>query len=544
MKPAPAALPTNVPLVIQLGFAGARELFDREAHPTVDAQKFEDAVTAQLAAQLQNLPAHLGIHAQGAHFFCGISQIAIGGDTVFTRACQERGILQRVFLPQPLDAYLAAQGSKGPDFTADQQASTKTLLAAEHIIQTRVVSDSADRHERFTDVNLEIARVSDVVICLVRARQDGKPGGTHELADLARKRQRPVIVLEISVGPNDSPVMTLAPEPEAAAAPTYTAPALPQALGAIRLPTPATPGLPSGQVYCAQLKDLGSSEANKLRFSFKWAALIIVLGHVLATVLAVSALKISSGIVITILAVELLMLTAGLVVHYHLHHTHSLARWAAFRLVAEITRSMKAIGTFPVYLEHFFTLPFPPDFRALVRTISVLHLRDTARTSPTGWKKQRDTYVRDRLRDPLKNAQIPYHRTTRAWAARRLRLAQRLFYTASITALVATLAKLLTKCDCLPVPGSFKEPLIDILGCAAIIFPVLAVAALSLAAAFDLEAKKHTSHEMVNFLKHQAKLLKSATTPSEFTKLLIETESRLLGETVNWYARRSFVGVA
>lgn len=148
------------------------------------------------------------------------------------------------------------------------------------------------------------------------------------------------------------------------------------------------------------------------------------------------------------------------------------------------------------------------------------------------------------MRKPSKNAQIPYNQGTNARAASYLKLAQHVFYTASFTAVLAALAKLLTKCDCLSVSDAFKAPLISGLGCIAIIFPVLAVAALSLAAAFDLEAKSHTSEEMVAFLEGQARLLENATTSREFAKLLIETESRLLGETVNWYARRSFVGVA
>ena len=540
MKPTPATSAT-VPLVIQVGFAGTRTLFDTKVHPAVDAEKFEEAAVEQLAVLLQGLSARLGLPEEGLHFYCGISQIAIGGDTVFTRACEQVGMLQRIFLPQPLDSYLSAQGSAGPDFTVDQQNIAKKLLEAEHIIQARVVSDSSDRHDRFRDVNLEIARVCDVVICLTRASQDGKPGGTHELAELAGKRERAVILLEVSVGSDGNPVIAdLEPLTKSMVAPT-----LPPTLGSVPFSDIAVhPGLPSGQEYCENLKKVGSGEANRLRFGFKWAALIIVLGHVLATVLAVSALKLHGGIVVAFLSVELILLAAGLMVHYRLHHSQSLTRWAAFRLVAEIARSMKAIGNFPVYLEHFFTLPLPPSFRAMIRTVSVLHLRDTARGATTNWETQRKDYVNNRLRDPKKKAQIPYNQETRSWAESRLNLAQRFFYFASLTALLATLVKLLTKCDCIPMPSGLKDSLIAVLGCIAIIFPVLAVAALSLAAAFDLQAKKHTSDELIAFLENQARLLEGATTSREFAKLLIETESRLLGETVNWYARRSFVGVA
>ncbi len=539
MKPTPAAS-SSVPLVIQLGFAGARALFDRTAHPELDAQKFEDAVAVELVAILRSLPERLGLAADGPHFFCGISQIAIGGDTAFTRACEEVGFLQRIFLPQPLDSYLTAVGSAGPDFTPEQRRKAESLLESQHVIQTRVVSDSADRHERFGDVNLEIARVSDVVICVVRAEQNSKSGGTHELADFARKRQRPVILLEVGVGPDGSPVITCQDGCDVA----FTAPVLPPALGEVHLPALSGSGLPSGRDYCDEIKKLASDRANSLRFYFKWAALIIVLGHVLATAFAVSALKLSGGLVFGVLAAELVLLGFGLLVHYMLHHSQSLARWAAFRLVAETARSVQAIGTFPIYLEHFFTLPFPPDFRALVRTINVLHLRDTAATGAADWAKQRDAYVRERLLGPVQNAQVPYNRNTIVWAERRLRLAQQVFYAASISALVSTLAKLatklVTKVASLPVPEGFATGL----GVAAILLPVVAVAALSLAAAFDLEARKHTSEEMVAFLERQAELLEGATSAREFAALLIETESRLLGETVNWYARRSFVGVA
>ena len=72
---------------------------------------------------------------------------------------------------------------------------------------------------------------------------------------------------------------------------------------------------------------------------------------------------------------------------------------------------------------------------------------------------------------------------------------------------------------------------------------MLAVAALSLAAAFDLEARKHTYNDMLVILRSQHKLLNEASTAREFGRLVLETESRLLGETVNWYSRRSFTGI-
>ena len=48
----------------------------------------------------------------------------------------------------------------------------------------------------------------------------------------------------------------------------------------------------------------------------------------------------------------------------------------------------------------------------------------------------------------------------------------------------------------------------------------------------------------LEFLKEQVHHLHEAGTESDFQRLLIETESRLLGEIANWYSRRAFTGVA
>lgn len=544
MKPSPFAPPPSpIPLVIQLGFAGARQLIDKKAFPNTDPAIFATAVENALYDLLQSLPTELGL-GEAPVFFCGISQLAIGGDAAFAAALHRHGSLHRVFLPQPLDGYLSASGSSGPDFSPDQQSQVKILLDHPRMIQTRVVSDAANRHERLRETNEEIARVSDIVICLQRANQDGKPGGNQELANLARRRKRPVITLEINVEPDGKPKVNRPKEDEERAVlSAFHAPTLPEDLRSAEIkPLPVKP-LPSGTDYINVLKEANSAEANQLRVWFKWAALIIVVGHVLATVLAVVALKVHHGVAY-ILGAELLLLGLGLGVHQRLHHSRSLGRWAACRLAAEVARSLQALGKLPVYLQHFFTLPFPAEFRPLLRTLSVLHLRDTALSSTAHWQEARCAYVINRLVDPAKKAQIPYHQSSHAKAKHGLARAHRLFYFGSISALLATTLKLLTLCNCLPVPANMEGPFTAVLGCLAVLLPVIAVAALSLALAFDLEAKEHSSSELLTFLQEQKELLENAQSPSEVGRLVIETESRLLGETVNWYARRSFVGVA
>jgi hypothetical protein len=161
----------------------------------------------------------------------------------------------------------------------------------------------------------------------------------------------------------------------------------------------------------------------------------------------------------------------------------------------------------------------PGELRPLLRTLNVLHLQGRRALDPAGWKARRDRYVSERLKQP-KKGQIDYYDGELAGARGRLKLARGAFYIGSGGAVVATL------------------------GFLAVLLPVVAMAALSLAASLDLEARTHIYEEMLDFLKAQTALLNQAGSENEFAALAVETESRLLGETANWYARRAFTGVA
>jgi hypothetical protein len=315
--------------------------------------------------------------------------------------------------------------------------------------------------------------------------------------------------------------------------------------GAVRDP------LPRIDDYTHGVKNLASGHANWGRKHFTVAAFLIIGAHVLATILAFLALKLHGGAIAWLLGVELVLLAVGFGVHQYLHYTHRVQRWAMARLAAEVARSVSSIGGFHIYLEYLFTLPFPTALRPLLRTINVLHLRSTAACKAEPWepkgKAKRDKYVYERLTSREKpKAQIKYNEETRDNAAARLILARRTFIAASLAAFVGTLIKLLTECDCdwFPVEEKTHEALMAIMGFCAVVLPVIAVAALSLASALDLEARRANTSEMYKFLLEQQLLLENASSAREYSRLLIETESRLLGETANWYARRSFLGVS
>src|SRR5688572_4565999 len=128
----------GLPLVVQVGFAGSRALFDERTHPQVRVDDFSDAMLVDLKERLRALPSQLGLSER--HFICGLSQLAIGADTIFTRALLELNWPQRFFLPQNRDDFLAAVGSDGkPDFDARQRDAARTLFESPHAIQERVV---------------------------------------------------------------------------------------------------------------------------------------------------------------------------------------------------------------------------------------------------------------------------------------------------------------------------------------------------------------------------------------------------------------------
>jgi hypothetical protein len=148
----------------------------------------------------------------------------------------------------------------------------------------------------------------------------------------------------------------------------------------------------------------------------------------------------------------------------------------------------------------------------------------------------RDDYAQRRLEG--KNGQREYYGRMRERARKALTLAHRTFLTASVGAILATAFEL-----ALASLGGREGAGSALLRSVAVALPVVAVVALSLAASHDLEGRLHTYGDMLSFVERQICLLRDARPRRESECLLLETESRLLGETANWFSRRSFTGV-
>jgi hypothetical protein len=545
-KPVTIAAPTApaLPLVLHLSFAGSRLLVKPNAAPNQAIRESDDAIQQYLTARLHKLPGDLGLTER--HFICGFSQLAVGADTAFTRACQALAWPQRFLLPQQRDDFLAAVSKSGTaDFSAAQRDVALGLFASEHVIQMQVVSEAIERADRFIDVNLALVDVADVVVCLMSRESSGKRGGTEELLKDAKDRKRLVLEIRVDVGPEGDLQFNETWHNRT----LFALPGLPSELAGLKT---SLSGKPSTEAYREPVKAFASQRAKHLRNLFKLSALVIIGTHVVATFCAVAALLLHGPDVLAdwhawlpwVLGLEFLLLLWGFGTHQYLHLTHGLRAWAMARLVVEIMRSTKALREVPIALAHFFSLPMPVALKPLLNTISTLHLQQIRKRVPEdAWKRVRDTYLVERF-TAKESGQIGYYEVELKKAKLAQAMANYFFASASFFAIGATGIKLvLATTHWLPGSESLHHALEAYLGPAAVLLPIVAVAAVSLVASFDQEARAHTFAEMLDFLRAQEEHLQNASSERAFSKLALETETRLLGETVSWYSRRAFVGV-
>lgn len=530
-----------LPLFVLVGFGGSRSFATPDTLSPEAQRKVAQAIEEHLRSVLESLPRLLGLQVD-RHPVCGVSSLASGADQMFSRCCQQLGWRQEVLLPQGWTEFLAAKNSTGqPDFSPAQAEVAEQLFASPHVLERRVASTALDRHERFEDVNLEISRQADVVICLRREGHSGRRGGTDHLWQESQARQRPCLMIGVSVSPEGQVTFNEKWFHREKLQP----PRLPAELGGLGMVSMGTVSLPA---YCTALKKFASGQSRWKQTIFRWCAVAIIGTHVGATVLALLAIKIhAKHIVPWLLCVELLLLSAGFLAHSYLHSSRAAPTWAMSRLVAEIARSVLSLKEVPGRLTHLFSLPLPETVQPLLKTLNVLHLAEVQTRSTSHWTETRDTYVHGRIEDS-RSGQLPYYSRSTRRAEGWLHLAHRAFFVASLLAFAATLLKLIL----VSISADSNDPAhlsksataaIEVAGFLAVVLPLLAVAALSLAASVDLEAQVKTYRKMVHDLQVQKQLLTNAASERAFVSQALETERQLVGETLAWYWRRSFTSV-
>ena len=529
-------------LALHIGFAGARSLWPKD-WTDEKVQAAEQSACLQLRRLLGELPTRL--HVADRCFRVGISQIAIGADSIFADACAAESIPLRVFLPQTRDVYLRAIGSTSRDFSKSQCKAAVARLDDSHVIEEAVVSVSSDRRTRFSECNVEIARASDVLVSLQKfERETGKKGGTDELVALAHKQGKPLLAIAVEIEDGEPKLHADWQRFE-----QFKAPALPKVLKSVTI---------RDDHWLDGLKNHGSTAAEAQRKQFERRTRVVVWAHVGATALAAAALAISyakaTGVaslaiaypaVPILLSLEVLLLAWGWYTHRALHHDATTHGWADVRLIAEIARSAQAIvskessrAAQHTPLQHLLDLPLPESFKHLIQTINVLHLKQSRAHRQEDWQIARARYLAERIDKPEKG-QLAYFTKQSAEAKKSVARAHRWFWIYTLAAILATATKLL-----LPQLGIKLDDAAAVLSWFAILLPVMAVAVMSISASLDKEARASTYQEMLDFLAIQKHQIENAASEPEFLRLQAETELRLLSEVVNWFHRRRFVNPA
>ncbi|MEM7457449.1 MAG: hypothetical protein AAF456_24160, partial [Planctomycetota bacterium] len=579
--------PTAIPLILQIGFSGSRQLFAGDISDSERDRLFAE-VESRLAKTIKSIPDSLGVSEP---MLCGIAQIAIGADTLFANACEKAGVPLRIFLPQHRDEFLSAVGSKGPDFDDDQKKEANRILDSENVIQIYMASGDHDRSGRFEETNLRIIQAADVSICLMRKDAEGTVAGSVGFLERAIKHDRPV--LQIVVDEVDG---KLTMEETWFNKELFVAPTIPKELSGLNeISFESDHGLPSSLEYIAPLKDYASAQAKKFSSRFNFSAGWILFTHVIATIVALAGLVFFSGhghehesgspAVASVelspsdqetaeqtdgsdgpddadennaeennneraseddagtadpasastdnpdseqeeqedvsdtsedeadqtesnsadlnphyilWGLELLFIAFGLSFHVWLHWTHISEKWAFVRLIAETNRSVKSISGLPAELEYLFRLQLPDELRPLFKTLNVLHL-NSSRAADFDWHSRKEQYMTERVEKQLKF----YSEKSDSVATRR-RVAGWVFTIFSSLAALLLISNFICEFQGIQFTQN--------LGALGILFPVIAVAAMSLAAAHDLDARFETYRSTAGFLKKQKPLIENADT--------------------------------
>jgi len=323
----------------------------------------------------------------------------------------------------------------------------------------------------------------------------------------------------------------------------------------------------SPKQFVGVVKEHYSGQAAHQRKLFDRTARIIIGTHLIATLCATAVLAghgLSShapGHIVlwplAILLIELLALGIGFGTHQWFHRATPSRDWALSRLMAEINRSVAALGNLHMPLDYLFRLHLPDGLMTLLRTLNILHLHSTRPQRHQSWQVSLKDYLNHRLRDAEPSrGQIAYYRDRCRRAQAKLRVSRWVFAICSVSAIVATGAKFLILAGMIHVVPDLQAPLTSVLGALAVFLPVLAVGALSWAATQDYEAQAHGFSGILAFLERRSTeldgiLADAGQQPAtgigsarDAVRLIEEIEQELLGEVAEWYTRRTFGSVA
>lgn len=477
-----------------VGFSGHRQLTRR------------DEIAAAVRVSLENL------RREGLGEWIALSSVAEGADQLFIEQAHALGMSWQAILPLPKTEF-------AKDFAPAEWARVETFLTrAENV---HVITETGSRDDAYLDCGMETVNGCDVLIAVWDGEAARGKGGTADVVGYAKSLGKPIIAID----PATLEVRRIGFENFRSGDPTLAdlnqLPAASAGWGENPFNAPA-------HIFAFQQKcDFAASHGAP---HFRRLIVLTVILHVIATLIAATALAFNLHLVL-LPWLKLLCLAGALAVALLLrHHHHSLRSWVRCRLAAEFCRSALATWGLP-RATPLFEESNVPEARGLMRTLQILHNRSAA-IQPVPMEEFKKLYVEKRIDD-----QLAYYRKQETRALPlfgRLKLG---FWIATIVALACTLAYAICDTAHLAVPGGVTNMVFYFLP---ISLPVVAASFISFISINDLQRRVARYREMQLMLEDSRKRVTFCQTWNSLERIVLRTERSLRQEMLEWHSITSF----
>jgi len=437
----------------------------------------------------------------------GYSSIAIGGDTLFARACMSLGFPWIAVLPLP-------QIDFRNDFSAPEWKEAETLLGL--AAQVNTLHEAASRDEAYLECGLNTVDEADIVIALWNGKPARGVGGTGDIVDYARTLKKPLILIH----PDTIEVRRENFESGFADPDMDYLNSL-QAGGSFT-PKPELDSRENARALLEQffhnVDDAASRMAPRVR---GWVAASVVMSAA-AAILGAASVFFSLGSWIFI--VLIIALTAGAILAVLcLKWQGAPQNWIRCRVAAEICRSVLVSWNLPRIAESVWADHDIPLVHRLIRSARAQWLTPGLQSAPD-FERCKADYLRDRVDD-----QIRYYRRRYAKLLPTQRKLSAIFWIFSGAALIRQPVFTLLHSHW---PGQ-RMPLLNYFFLVAL--PSVSACSLSMMSVLDLNRQLARAREMEGRLVAAREQIENCHGMRSLERAVRRTEGILASEIFEWF---------
>jgi hypothetical protein len=441
-----------------------------------------------------------------------LSSVAEGSDQLFVREALSRGWAWHAILPLPHSEFAR-------DFEPSAWQAVESLL--QRAEQVQITDDNGAREDAYLDSGMETVNGSDLLIAVWDGEAARGKGGTAEVVEYARALGRPILIIDAMSGERRLERWENLRVPETALTSLNHLPDATTGWG--ENPFKAPDNVFAFQQKCDFAATHGAPGVRRMTVA-------TVLLHVLATFIAAGAVAYSLHLA-SLAWAKFVCLGAGIVAAFALRRRmHSERSWVKCRLAAEFCRSSLATWGLPRASGVLHELDLPAVHQ-LARSLRILHGR-AAVAAPVSISEFQRIYGEKRIRD-----QLAYYRRQEQRAVPLLKRLRRIFWTATIAAMVCVAIYAVTITLHVHVPAWLQGTVFDFLPIA---LPVVAAAVISIVSINDLHRRVARYRDMQATLAASEAQIGHCNTWSSLERVVLRTERALLQEVIEWHSMVSF----